>query len=52
MSVSRQAIAARRKARYDPRYSRLASRDAATMARKQRDTLERAKVMTMRKGRK
>jgi hypothetical protein len=52
MSAARQAIAARRKARFDPRYSRLANRDAATMARKQREKLERVKMMTMRKGKK
>jgi len=50
VSVAKQAIAARRKSRFDPRYARQASKDAATMARKQREKMERVKLMALRKG--
>lgn len=50
MSVAAQAIAARRKARIDPRYARLASRDAIARERKFKAMLQRQKDMAARKG--
>jgi len=50
MSVAQQAIAARRKARVDKRYAKLASRDAQARARRYAAMVQKQKDMTLRKG--
>jgi hypothetical protein len=50
MSVAQQAIAARRKAKKDTRYAKLASRDAGARARRYAAMLQKQKDMVMRKG--
>lgn len=52
MSIAKQAIAARRKSRFDPRYAKQANKDVATAQRKLREKVERIKLMSMRKGKK
>lgn len=52
MSTCRQAIAARRKSRIDPRYKTLKSGDAVTNKRRLEARVKREKELAIRKGRK
>lgn len=50
MSVAQQAKAARRKAKIDPRYIKIARKDSSSRDKKQREMVQRQKDMQARKG--
>ncbi len=50
MSTCKQAMAARRKGKHDPRYKKLRNKDAATQEAKLKKKIENEKIRAQRKG--